>query len=382
MLFRLFVYLFPVIMNLCNGGAIFIAADRMSRSGASALAVSATTMTWALGYSIASFAIGRVARHFQPARLVSFGALLMTAACIGFIVCPSLPLIYLWTALIAVSAGIYCAPFQAYMDIVAPATQSVGQTTALYTVAWSSGVAAGPFIFGTIHDWRIGFVLCAALSVYTAVGVLFLDRHCRRHGLLGRAAAATDDEYAGLPTFIRIAWPIGAVVTFAIAVVRPFEPYKAAAIGLTTTQAAYIMTTVSVMQAATAALLYFSRRWMYRPAALVAFGLAESAGLLLFWKGGTAAELYLAAILTGIGSGAWYNFFTFHAIVDRARATFNASINETIVGIASIAAPWIAGLVASRERPGACFLLAAVLFLATTIAATGAMLRRMAKVKP
>ncbi len=365
---RILVYLFPLAFNICHGGIMFISANRMSREGGSPLAVSCTIIAWAVTYCVASLCAGWLTKRFNPAKLISVGGLITLTGCAGFILFPNLYLMYLWIGVSTFGGGIFCTPYEVYMNAVAPSGQNVGQSTSRYTFAWSLGTAVGPFIFAITTPWQLGFVVCGVIALAAAVGILLLDRYCRQHGLLaGHNGVAYSDEYANEPRHIVIAWFAGFVTTMAIATLRTFEPYKATHIGLSSSAGAYLMALICLSQCAAAALLFWFRRWMYNSRVLLLLGGSAFAGLLGFWYFNSAAGLIASAFLAGFGIGGWYNFFTFHALVDHVKAPSYAAVNETLVGIASVAGPFIAQLTASTQRPGNAFLPAAAVALSATI---------------
>ncbi len=349
---------------------MFSSADRMSRANASPMAVSATLMATALAYIIASLLSAPISRRIAPAKVISAGAAMAAVASAGFIFAPALPLIYLWSALCSFGVGIYCAPFEVYMNIVAPKGHNLCQSTASYTFAWSFGIGIGPLLFALVPNWQLGFAICAVLATITAAGIIVLDRYCRNRGLLAGAEGQPDlgVEYAHEHRHIGMAWLAGFAATVCLSLVRVFEPYKFANIGLSTTAAGCLMTLLCLAQCITVSVFYFFRRWMYNPLVLLALGIMAIAGMVCYWLGTNLPVLLLGSLLTGLTMGGWYHFFTFHALVDTQRAPSYAAINETLVGIATLLSPWLGQLAASPQNPGQPFLWAALVAALPTIA--------------
>jgi len=68
-----------------------------------------------------------------------------------------------------------------------------------------------------------------------------------------------------------------------------------------------ILFLLSIAQAFTGLALCLSRLWMYRAAAVGAFGLVGIAGALCFGFGATPPALYVGAVLFGVYSGAFFS---------------------------------------------------------------------------
>ncbi len=174
---RIFIYLFPVIINYILGGVFFISAQRFSESGAGAVLITGTMAMWALVYSFVSLLIGRVVNEKNAPGIIISGAVVLTLVSLAFVSLPRLGLVYLWVALTGVGSALYCTPFQVFMKSFERRGSSGGivYATAMYTAAWSAGMAIGPFIFALL-PWRLAFYLNAALSACLVLGVLLVHK--------------------------------------------------------------------------------------------------------------------------------------------------------------------------------------------------------------
>jgi hypothetical protein len=101
-----------------------------------------------------------------------------------------------------------------------------------------------------------------------------------------------------------------------------------------------------VGQAALAYALRRSRLWMYRPLPLIAFGLVGVIGLTLFAVARSAPLFYCAALCTGVYTGSTFFYLVFHSLVHPTRSARYVAINEAVVGMTGIVAPFSAGCVA------------------------------------
>jgi predicted MFS family arabinose efflux permease len=90
------------------------------------------------------------------------------------------------------------------------------------------------------------------------------------------------------------------------------------------------------------------RWWMYRPGAILGFGLFGVVGLGLFAAARSPGVYFLGAALFGVYSGSFYYYFVFHSLVHPTRSAHYVSINEAVVGLTSVAGPFIGGAIADR----------------------------------
>ena len=104
---------------------------------------------------------------------------------------------------------------------------------------------------------------------------------------------------------------------------------------------------VSYIQAVMGLILAHSRNWMRKPLYQLIYGILGVAGLCLFaFAPGEAWYFYLAALLYGLYSSNFYFLLVYFSIEDTAHAAENVGVNEFIVGITSIIAPMIGGVLA------------------------------------
>ena len=76
---------------------------------------------------------------------------------------------------------------------------------------------------------------------------------------------------------------------------------------------------------------------------------------------------YLAAVLYGIYAASFYFLLVYFSIEDSAKAAKNVGINECLVGIISIIAPLIGGLIAAPGHAERAFYPVIVLTAAVTV---------------
>ncbi|MBO5689049.1 MAG: hypothetical protein J6S73_03890, partial [Lentisphaeria bacterium] len=91
------------------------------------------------------------------------------------------------------------------------------------------------------------------------------------------------------------------------------------------------------------------------------------AGLLLFaFAPAKAWYFYLAAALYGVYAANFYFLLVYFSIEDTAKAAKNVGINEFVVGIVSIIAPMIGGVIVSPGHAARAFYPVTVMTVAVT----------------
>ena len=364
MLIRVLSYFIPLAMNMLSGGVMFVCSYRFSEAGCSGLVTGGAVAAWGIVYCLTNFAINRVATPASAAAFILAGAGCMTAAAAGFLIFPGLYTQFLWIGLTGMGAGLFCMPFQLFAKAVESEKRpGTVPATAFYTFSWSVGFATGALFFARFVTEGFRINLGIALALLAAVIAVAGSRR--------NAPAAAREEsgtaFSAVPAaelrrrdvYARLGWLIGGVGTLAVCIIRSMWPHHGALSGVPQLHIALTTALVSYTQAVTALLLYRSSRWMFRRLPAAAFSLAGAAGLLLFALGRTTATFYLAAAVYGVYSGCVYFYFVYHSLAHPARAGYFVSGNEVIVGVVSMTAPALGGLLADRFTSVAPFICAA-----------------------
>jgi len=344
------VYIFPVLINIMNGGMFFITAQRFAEANAPKMFINGTMMTWALFYSVGSIIVGRFINEARSARAICIASLMLAGTMIGAILLPSLNMQFAWMMALGIAGALYCTAFQVFMKCLENGeANGIVRSTALYTASWSLGLGLGPFIFG-IMDWRISYGINAFFAVMIALGVMIIDAKCRKsrpascNGAAQSCEAANAEAlYSGRPDMVWLGWIGGLLGTFTISILRPMVPARAVELGFSRFNSAMIIAVVSYVQAILALLLLKSKLWMYNKTPLILSGLCGILGLLGLSFLNNLPLLYLSSVLYGTFSLAFYFRFVFHSLVHPTKSGFYISVNEALVGISSTVAPLCAG---------------------------------------
>ncbi len=372
---RFLVYLFPTMMDIMLSTVMFVVAVRLSESGASALTVVASGSVWAIVYSLCSQISGRIVTPRNAALTLCLASLLACINAIGMIMFPGLKLQFFWIGSMGVATAFFFIPFMVFMkDMEEGHGVGVAKASALYTFAWSIGMASGPFISGFIWNafsadtgWKYCYLMNIILSLIIAVGIWPIRRIVKNMKKKKPENTKFDNKYANMPDLAWMGW-LGAVGCMtSVAVVRTLFPYQAALLNIAKIHQGIVLGLMSYVQAFTALFLLLSRYWMYRAFPVALLGISGVTGLLIFGLGTSINLFYIASIVFGIYTGTFSCYLVFHSLVHPEKSAKYLAINETIVGVTGVASPIIAGLLVGSSNVGVPYLACAALVLIIVI---------------
>ncbi len=362
------IYLFPAAIDLLLGSFFFIASVRMAQSGATAFAVSMTMVVWGISYMVLCPIVGRIVSPSNCVRMLITSSCAMALCALAFIFFPELKLVYVIMGVFGATVAFFFPPFMVFMkDFTSGSSRRLSYSIALYTVAWSSGLALGPFISGFLWHvvgWTWVCGLDCALALASAVGIFLINR---RRTIARQEARSFKDPlgaaYTGYPNLIIVSWIGAGGFLLALSMVRGVFPSSAAAHSIPEAHQGNALALICFTQAAMAWSLRQGKTWFYRPLPIAIAGISGLVGLALFGLASTWVIYYLAAICVGCCSGAVYNYLVFHALVHPHKSGQYAGMNESIVGFAGIVGPLVGGVVADKAGLRAPYIFAAGVFL-------------------
>jgi predicted MFS family arabinose efflux permease len=365
---RLTVYSFATLMDVVLSAVLFVCMVRLADMRASAQAVASMMLIWAAVYMVSSLAAGHVVTRRNAAWILiaSCAATILLAA--GFLAFPERRAMYGLMALQGGTTAFFFAPFQVFMKLVDQGqNKSVAHSTGLYTFSWSMGYAIGPFVAGYLFahlGWQTCHVFNGIVAAAIAIGVYRLKHHAdvQPSSQPGddqtRGAPATapgpvaiptaDAAPAGMPDLAWMAWVFGGIGCVIVAVIRSIFPSSGAAYNISKPDQGSILCIFSAVQAVVGLSLGRGGHWVYRPLPILGFSLFGITGLALFGIARGPGLFFAAAALVGVYSGSFYFYFVYHSLVHPERSARYVSINESIVGLASIVGPLVGGYVADR----------------------------------
>ena len=385
----LLIYLLPAVADMVVAQFMFINAIRLSQQGASAVVVANTVTTWSLVYLASCLILGRLVTKANAARLMiaSMGGLALISFL--FTVIPGVAGIYVLMALAGIATALFFLPFQAFMKAVdGTHNKPITYSTGLYTFAWSMGFALGPFISGLLMEfgtptpggessgWKTACYFASTLSTLTGIAIYFLRDLVRSPQTVPSRLIETSPpptasppvDYSQQPDLAWLGWASAGVGVIALTFVRAIFPVRGETyLHLTQSFQGLLFFLVSAAQGVTGLTLCRSRYWMYRPAAVVAFGCLGIAGALVFGFGQSPLLLCAGAILFGIYTGSFFFYLVFHALIHPVRSAQYVAINESVVGICSMLGAVLGGFMADRFGFGVLYASGATLILMVLI---------------
>ncbi len=388
----LLFYILPAVVDITVGVFFFISAKRMADSGASSYMVALTMAVWAVFYAVSSFAAGRIITRRNALRVLKASQLILLTSLMGLACTASLNLQFLWLMGTGLGGALFFTSFQPVIKLFnrdGGGLEAMIRNSAYYTFSWSTGLALGPFIaafvwglFDPKTGWRYCYLITFALQLGVAVGVLALERYVKRleeepqQAAEAPCAARADaaEKPSRLPDLMVAGWLLQGLGYIAVAMMRTYLPdYCTQTLEMSTFHQGLVMSLVSFAQALTGLACCTARRWPYRPWTVGAISLTGAAAFVIFAATADWRLYALAAILLGVFSGVMCFTATFHALINPDKTAQYASVNETLVGVGSVVAPLLGGLLASRCHAlapffccMACLLLCALLYAAYT----------------
>lgn len=374
---RLLLYALSAFMDMVAGTLLFVVPVRAAQLGASYSLIGALGVAWGVGAAAMTFVIGRFVTGKNAAALCIAGCLfqaLLHAALILFGTAPEAMLPILFA--IGLAHIMFFVPYQVFFKTVdSGVKRPLAASVAVYTFAWSLGMAAGPLWSGfllreslfALQGWQLCFVFTIVSCLLVCAAVAALRR---------RPASATREAEDGevenrRPDFARIAWLAGLCGVFGFSLVRGLFPAGAVSLGVSEEIQGGIIFTMGLLQSLTG--LYLGRilYWMYKPRLLALGGLLGVAGMVLFLLGfqGVAEgwRLYLVffagAFLFGAYSGSFYYYTVYHCLAHPSRAGFNIAMNEGMFAIANVVGLLAGGVLADTFGIKSPYLLAALLIV-------------------
>lgn len=382
------IYLLPVLADLLVAQFLFVNAVRLAHAGASASVVANTVTVWSVAYLLACPVIGRFLTADNAARMMMGSMLGLALIGALFTVMDGVVGVYILMALTGMIAALFFPPFQVFMKAVDRVDDKpLAYSTGLYTFSWSMGFALGPFVAGFLMElgqdgWKVACWFAVAMAMAAAIGVHYLKSLVERPTTPDQRLTTPDPrpttteggcfcagmDYSRMPDLAWLGWIGGGVGVILITFVRAVFPVRAEAVlHLAQSTQGVIFFLVSLSQALTGLVLCRSRYWMYRPLAISAFGLLGILGLLAFGFGQATLALVAGAVLFGVYSGSFFFYLVFHALVHPQRSSRYVAINESVVGVCSMAGAMIGGWVADRLGFGTLYAGGMALLLLTLL---------------
>ncbi|MDX9982122.1 MAG: MFS transporter [Lentisphaeria bacterium] len=398
---RIFIYLFPALMDLVIALALFVCPVRAAREfQLDAVYVGGMLVAWGVAYMVACPLVGRIMNRRNAARLLVYSCLAAGLLCIALTLIQSAGPMFAAMVVMGGVGAFFFAPFQIFMAAVDEGgAKPITFSTGMYTFSWSMGFAAGPFVAaafamlgeqldagqtgplldslrwlgnllygaGGARGWQFSYLFAAVTMLFNAVGILLLARHAHpvEHPAGTVKPTVAGHDYSRQPNYVLYAWIGAGVGIFTIQLIRGVFPKFSDpdVLNLPEQTQGMVFFLLSLVQAFTGLALCWSKTWMYRALPVAGACLFGVVGLLLLGLGTTTPVFLAGAACYGIYSGCFFFYFVFHAIAHPDKAPRQVGTNEALVGVMGIAAPFLGGLAADHFGMRTPFVICAILVL-------------------
>ena len=371
MMVKILAYFVPFAINFLNGGFFFITAHRFAQGGCPRIVVASSLTAWGIAYCLVTMVIGKMVSAGNALRLILSGGVLLVLSSVGFIIFDGLYMQFLWLIVCGCGAALFCTPFQLFAKSIesdGKKASGISAATAFYTMTWSSGFATGPLAFARLSV-RNGFLVTLFLALAVTVSVLLIALFSRKKSQKDSEIETPDEVVAAGTIFPEksytklaiLGWIVGGLGTVTVCQVRAMWPKIGGELEFSRDHIAYVLATVSYVQALTALLLCRSHSWMWKRVPALLMSCCGIVSLLVFAFGNDLRLFYAAAAVYGIYSGCLYFYLVYHSLAHPRRSGFFVAGNEVIVGVVSMIFPVVGGFLADVfNSTGAAFIFAAL----------------------
>lgn len=366
---NLYIYLFPLVMDIIVSGVLFISAYRFSEAKVEGWVVGATMAVWAVIYSLISWLCGFIVNKNNAHKVVMASCAGISLVSAGFLFFDGLYTQFIWLILTGCCGAFFFAPFQIYLKRFIPGNAGIIRTTALYTGSWSLGFSLGPLAFGLLSQQN-AFILCIGCGVAMFLGLAAVEKFAMAPEEIapGNDSAPAKNVYEGLPDLVWVGYLVSGVGCLTISLVRTMGPFRGVALlNFTKDEMSMIMFIVSLLQSLTGFMMIFSKKWMYKKVPGLLLNGAGILALLGFGFCNSYIAFVISAVLFGIYAGCFYFFFVFHSLVHPTKSAKYIAGNETIVGISAVVSPILAGALVTPSSSGWSFIAGAILVIAAMV---------------
>ena len=361
-------YVLPLLADMLMATLAFIAPVWAVTEGHGVSFTSSLGVVNFTFYVMANLALSRIARPENAHRLLRFGLAGMGIA-IGLGALVNDPR---WMFLIVVGASVSAAcfftPYQMVMH--SGKARPLGQTVALYNVAWMSGYLAGPGIGAPLmHISRRLVHIVAAMWAW--IGYELLGYAIAKDRAEGRDHATETFDGAdaqvrkrGRDFYIWIGWASIFVQGYAMCTIFYVFPKLGVVREFSGPQLGVIESISALPQILVTFLAMRVRRWLYTPALTVAAAIFGACGFCVMALTRSYAANMGGLLLLGVAGGinCYVSVYYANNHADRSRGI---SLNEAAVGAGSILGPAVGLLLGGGANPTLTpYWIAAAVFLA------------------
>ncbi|MCX7704896.1 MAG: MFS transporter [bacterium] len=340
---RLWVYLFPALMDLSVAAVVIFSAIKVVEFGTRPFVVGILGSVWGITYFVSSFVLSKVITRRNSR---SF----MVLSCMGFILIGlffdffnTLGTLFILLIIGGLFSAFFFVGFQLFMEH--NTGTSASRASAFYTLSWSIGAA-----FGSIAE---GFLMGKS-SMYARIPVLipplliiagiFLSQIDEGNHIKENIYDDKKSDYI-VKVYAKIAWlEIFAVTLITVGIRYLLPKMTMSFLDLNQNITAIAIFLFFVLQSISGYFSSYFRVLRYNIFTHDLLKILAGISLLVPVLFPCGFSIFLFVCVLGIYAGHAYYAVVFYAINHRHQAGFNVGINESLVGVASVMGPFLFGI--------------------------------------
>jgi len=343
---RLWVYLFPALMDFSVASLLLYASIRAVQIGAGPVTVGLLGSTFGITYFISSFILGNFARKetAQAFMVISCITFILLAVC--FSLFSSLAALFMLMPLTGLFTSFFFIGFQMFMGH--GSGLSTEHAVAFYTLSWSTGMAIGSLAEGAIVN--AGPFLSQLPVIVSSVLIIAGLRIVK--GLAPNDVTAdvfSSKNPVSCSThrrfFVYIGWVSISTATLLSTGIRFLLPKLTISnYGFSEAGAGFAVFIFLIAQALSGFISGWIGPWRYAFLPHIWMKCVAIVGMIIPVFLPFGGSVFLWAGLVGIWSGnAFYNA-VYYSLMDSAQGGKNIGTNEALVGVFSLVGPFLLGV--------------------------------------
>jgi len=337
------IYLFPFLMNLVGFMLIMHINDQAGRTHLSDMQLSILMGVQALVYMLSCSLAGRILRRSNARGILIASTIFMAVACMPAYLFTELPVLLVLLGGVGIAGAFFSNSFQTFMRADSP-PGSLAASIGKYNFSWGSGIAMGFLLSGTIED-LLGRYCLAALSTAACMAILVMtimhrQRRCTEVSADGHVESSPHGARPVDRRYVLVGWSMIFMACFIQRPLQTFIPKLSAQTGNGAVVAGTMIFCLMIAQSLASLLGHRMRGLLYRRTWVVVSNIIIVAGLGLLWLAGNA-PLASMAIMLPLGCVFSFLFFSsIYYVSNDWASSRNVGVNEALVGLANVAAPF------------------------------------------
>jgi len=341
---NLWVYLFPALMDLSVAAVLIFSAIKAVDLGIKPFLVGVLGSVWGITYFISSLILSRfiTRKNSSIFMMISCVSFILLGLFLGFF--KSFNSLFVFLFIGGLFSAFFFVGFQLFMED--STGTSASRASALYTLSWSTGMAFGSISEGFLMGKGLLYAEIPILlpSLVIICGILAFNKLNREKTENYQQVYDNNPNDAVIEQYTRIGWIEIFTVTLVTGGIRYLLPKMTISFfHFNQALAASCVFVFFVFQAISGYISSFFGFLRYKIISHDLLKLLAVLGLLVPVFYPVPSSVFLFSMILGIYSGHAFYSAVLYAINHRKKAGFNVSINESLVGIASVAGPFIAG---------------------------------------